>query len=201
MSNTMGSTGRAGRNPDFLLVGTDTFRGTGRDSTLMRATLYSKNEGSHEVSREGLQRTESAVSGSLLASRLAVARLVTARYVSTDAPTRLPGWQAPGLLQPDMFLQMHPPGFQAGSHQACYSQIRDPIAGCNLRLNGDRASVTTPASKQNMAFSKKLYTTKDVDVTIATLRATTKVSRYTNEKVGTAGTPTGLDTRIGSYKE
>lgn len=32
------------------------------------------------------------------------------------------------------------------------------------------------------------------------LRNTTKVNRYTNEKVGTAGTPTGMDSTLVAYQ-
>uniref|UniRef100_A0A7R9VH70 Uncharacterized protein n=1 Tax=Chlamydomonas euryale TaxID=1486919 RepID=A0A7R9VH70_9CHLO len=70
--------------------------------------------------------------------------------------------------------------------------VKDPIAGCTLNFLGDRAITAAPAQKQQMLHSRNLYLTKDIDVTIQTLRNTTKVSKYTNERVGTAGTPTGL---------
>jgi len=78
-------------------------------------------------------------------------------------------------------------------------KIRDPIAGCTLKYVGAQATVTAPVQKQQMQFSKQFYLTKDVDITIQTLRNTTKVNRYTNEKVGTAGTPTGLDKVLTAY--
>lgn len=148
----MNTTGR--RDPEFLLLGKDTFRGVGPDSTMLRTELYNKNEGHHTVKHDGLARTESAVSGNILVS----------------------------------------------AHQR-KDKIRDPIAGCSLRIHGDRATVTAPATKQQFAFSKKFYNTKDIDLTIQTLRNTTKFNRYTNEKVGTAGTPTGMDKRLTTYED
>lgn len=78
-------------------------------------------------------------------------------------------------------------------------KIRDPIAGATLKYTGDRAVVTTPVQKQQQHHSKQFWLTKDVDITIQTLRNTTKVSRYTNEKVCTAGTPTGMDKSLKSF--
>lgn len=78
------------------------------------------------------------------------------------------------------------------STASAQQKLRDPISGTNLRYAGGHAVVTTHAMKQELVCSRKFYVTKDVDITIQTLRNTTKVSRYTNEKVGTAGTPTGL---------
>lgn len=50
----------------------------------------------------------------------------------------------------------------------------------------------TPVHRQAQVHSRRFYLTKDVDITIATLRATTRVSEQTtNEKLGTAGTSTG----------
>lgn len=78
----------------------------------------------------------------------------------------------------------------------CRAGVRDPIAGCVLHLEGQRAIVTFPIQKQQLIRTRGFYLTKDIDNTIQTLRSTTKVNRYTNEKVGTAGTPTGLDNTL-----
>jgi len=59
------------------------------------------------------------------------------------------------------------------------------FAGTTLRFDGDHAAVTTPVLRQELKYTKKFYITKDVDITIQTLRNTTGVSRATNEKVGT----------------
>jgi hypothetical protein len=40
-------------------------------------------------------------------------------------------------------------------------------------------------------YSRKFFLTKDIDIAIATLRATKTVSDKTNEKIGTSGTATG----------
>lgn len=80
------------------------------------------------------------------------------------------------------------------------SGVRDPMSGTPLRYVGAQARVTTPMAKQQMLYSRSFYLTKDVDISIQTLRNTTKVSRYTNEKVGTAGSPTGLDQKLTAYK-
>jgi hypothetical protein len=40
-------------------------------------------------------------------------------------------------------------------------------------------------------YSRSFYLTKDVDIAIATLRATNTVGSTTNEKIGTAGAATG----------
>jgi hypothetical protein len=41
--------------------------------------------------------------------------------------------------------------------------------------------------------ARNFYLRNDADITIAMLRKTNTVTRYTNEKIGTAGQPTGLD--------
>ncbi|KAF5829687.1 hypothetical protein DUNSADRAFT_15662 [Dunaliella salina] len=70
--------------------------------------------------------------------------------------------------------------------------VRDPMTGTTLKFNGGHAAVTTPALRQELKHTKKFYITKDVDITIQMLRNTTGVSRATNEKIGTAGTSTGV---------
>ncbi|KAG1657221.1 hypothetical protein FOA52_011509 [Chlamydomonas sp. UWO 241] len=72
------------------------------------------------------------------------------------------------------------------------STVKDPISGSHLHFSGSTAEVRTPAQKQQFLHSRNLYLTKDIDVTIQILRNTTKVSKYTNERIGTAGTSTGL---------
>ncbi|MEW5309252.1 MAG: hypothetical protein WDW38_001151 [Sanguina aurantia] len=81
------------------------------------------------------------------------------------------------------------------------NNIRDPICGAVLHYDTTVATVTAPVRKQQMLHSRSFFLTKDVDLTIQTLRSTTKINRYTNEKVGTAGTPTGLDTSLIAYKK
>lgn len=81
------------------------------------------------------------------------------------------------------------------------NNIRDPICGAVLHYDNTIATVTAPVRKQQMLHSRKFFLTKDVDLTIQTLRSTTKINRFTNEKVGTAGTPTGLDTTLIAYKK
>ncbi|KAJ9519869.1 hypothetical protein QJQ45_014581 [Haematococcus lacustris] len=75
-------------------------------------------------------------------------------------------------------------------------RVRDPLTGATLSIKGGHAQVTTPVQKQQMRFSKQFYVTKDVDITVQTLRNTCKVSKYTNEKIGTAGTPTGMESSL-----
>eukprot|EP00882_Tetradesmus_deserticola_P028624 GHRQ01031892.1.p1 GENE.GHRQ01031892.1~~GHRQ01031892.1.p1 ORF type:complete len:108 (-),score=25.89 GHRQ01031892.1:354-677(-) len=41
--------------------------------------------------------------------------------------------------------------------------------------------------------ARNFYLRSDAGITIAMLRKTNKVTRFTNEKIGTAGQPTGLD--------
>lgn len=78
---------------------------------------------------------------------------------------------------------------------------RDPISGTVLKHENRGATVTAPAQTQQLLHSRKFHVQKDVDVTIQTLRNTTKISRYTNEKVGTSGTPTGVDRSLILYQE
>ncbi|GAX76703.1 hypothetical protein CEUSTIGMA_g4149.t1 [Chlamydomonas eustigma] len=75
-------------------------------------------------------------------------------------------------------------------------KIRDPITGTTLKYKGGTALIQAPLQKQQFQFSKTFYLTKDIDNTIQTLRNTTRVSRYTNEKIGTAGSTTGLDASL-----
>ncbi|GIL93141.1 hypothetical protein Vretimale_19365 [Volvox reticuliferus] len=80
------------------------------------------------------------------------------------------------------------------------SGVRDPISGTPMRYEGDAAIVRTPAAANQFMRTRKFYIDKDVDITIQTLRSTTKVNRNTNEKVGTAGTPTGMDPALLFYQ-
>ncbi|KXZ46264.1 hypothetical protein GPECTOR_45g134 [Gonium pectorale] len=77
--------------------------------------------------------------------------------------------------------------------------VRDPVAGTTMRYEGGSAVLQTPGDANALMRSRRFYIDKDVDITIQTLRATTKVSKYTNEKVGTAGTPTGMDPALLFY--
>uniref|UniRef100_A0A383VQJ0 Uncharacterized protein n=1 Tax=Tetradesmus obliquus TaxID=3088 RepID=A0A383VQJ0_TETOB len=71
--------------------------------------------------------------------------------------------------------------------------VCDPITGTPLRLSCGHAEIVTPVMRQEQVHARNFYLRSDADITIATLRKTNKVSRYTNEKIGTAGQPTGLD--------
>jgi hypothetical protein len=59
------------------------------------------------------------------------------------------------------------------------------ITGTTLKFHKGQATVTTPVARQELKHTKKFNITKDVDITIQTLRNTTGVSRATNEKVRT----------------
>ncbi|PNW70729.1 hypothetical protein CHLRE_17g732150v5 [Chlamydomonas reinhardtii] len=78
--------------------------------------------------------------------------------------------------------------------------VRDPVSGTPMRYHGEMAVLQTPGAGNQLQRHRKFYITKDVDITIQTLRNTTKVSKYTNEKVGTAGTPTGIDPALQFYQ-
>ena len=71
------------------------------------------------------------------------------------------------------------------------SYVKDPISGATLKIEGRTAKISLPMQKQPFVRSRTLYLRTDVENTINTLRNTTKISRNTNEKIGTAGTPTG----------
>lgn len=71
--------------------------------------------------------------------------------------------------------------------------VQDPITGTTLKLDQGHAQITTPVVKQGMVHSRKFRLSRDVDITIQQLRGTKHVNRNTNEKIGTAGTPTGMD--------
>ncbi len=53
--------------------------------------------------------------------------------------------------------------------------VRDPVAGCRLRREGDTAIPETIGAKMPFMRSRRFYISKDVDVIIQTLRETTKV--------------------------
>jgi len=71
--------------------------------------------------------------------------------------------------------------------------IKDPISGTTLHLSSNRADIVTPILKQQQVHAKNFYLSKDIDIQIALLRQTNAVNKHTNEKLGTAGYPTGLD--------
>jgi hypothetical protein len=55
-------------------------------------------------------------------------------------------------------------------------------------------STSLPHAAQLLqVHARNFYLRSDAAITLATLRKTNKVTRYTNEKTGTAGKPTGLD--------
>jgi len=87
------------------------------------------------------------------------------------------------------------------SRSTAHGHVKDPMTGTTLHRQGATAVVSTPVQKQQLRFSKKFYLTKDVDISLQTLRNTTTVTRYTNEKVGTAGTPTGMGSSLKAYQE
>lgn len=79
--------------------------------------------------------------------------------------------------------------------------VRDPVSGTVLRLSGSRAHVTAPVLRQRQVHARTFHITRDIDVAIALLREARGFGRATNEKLGTAGTPTGLAKELlsGSY--
>mmetsp|Transcript_21337 Transcript_21337/g.59167 ORF Transcript_21337/g.59167 Transcript_21337/m.59167 type:complete len:160 (+) Transcript_21337:1930-2409(+) len=79
------------------------------------------------------------------------------------------------------------------SNGSVHQAVKDPMTGTTLKFKGGHAAVTTPVLRQELKHTKKFYITKDVDITIQMLRNTTGVSRATNEKIGTAGTSTGVN--------
>ena len=74
--------------------------------------------------------------------------------------------------------------------------VKDPITGTVLSISSAHANVTAPLQKQPQVHSRKFYLQRDVEITIQQLRGTNKVNRHTNEKMGTSGTPTGLDASL-----
>ncbi|KAG2454380.1 hypothetical protein HYH02_001403 [Chlamydomonas schloesseri] len=81
-----------------------------------------------------------------------------------------------------------------------WGNVRDPVSGTPMRFHGEMAVLQTPGAGNQLMRHRNFYITKDVDITIQTLRSTTKVNKYTNEKVGTAGTPTGIDPSLMLYQ-
>eukprot|EP00877_Chromochloris_zofingiensis_P014920 jgi/Chrzof1/9682/Cz04g12010.t1 len=71
--------------------------------------------------------------------------------------------------------------------------VKDPITGTTLTTDSGFAQVTAPVMEQPLRFARSFYLRKDIDITIQQIRSTNKVNRHTNEKIGTAGSPTGLD--------
>ncbi|KAF6264525.1 hypothetical protein COO60DRAFT_1281807 [Scenedesmus sp. NREL 46B-D3] len=74
-----------------------------------------------------------------------------------------------------------------------HGTVRDPITGTLLRLSCGHAEIVMPVMRQQQVHARTFYLRRDYDITVAMLRKTNKVTRYTNEKIGTAGQPTGLD--------
>ncbi len=56
--------------------------------------------------------------------------------------------------------------------------VKDPISGTPMRYHGSSAVIQTPGQINQFARSRKFYMTKDVNVSIQTLRNTTKASAY-----------------------
>jgi hypothetical protein len=96
-----------------------------------------------------------------------------------------------GLLKVASPVSGHTLTVPDGSGPNHHAAIKDPIAGTVLRLDARQAQVVTPVLVQPQVHSRKFYLEKDVDIAIATLRATNSVSDKTNEKLGTSGTATG----------
>jgi hypothetical protein len=96
-----------------------------------------------------------------------------------------------GLLKVASPISGHTLTVPDGSGPNHHAAIKDPITGTVLRLAARQAQVVTPVIAQPQVYSRKFYLDKDVDIAIATLRATNSVSDKTNEKLGTSGTATG----------
>lgn len=96
-----------------------------------------------------------------------------------------------GLLKVASPISGHTLTVPDGSGPNHHAAIKDPITGTGLRLDARQAQVVTPVLVQPHGYSRKFYLEKDVDIAIATLRATNSVSDKTNEKLGTSGTATG----------
>ncbi|GMH33581.1 hypothetical protein BSKO_01415 [Bryopsis sp. KO-2023] len=71
--------------------------------------------------------------------------------------------------------------------------IKDPVTGTALEMQNGRAVVTTRDMNQDFLRSRKFRVQDDIDITIQQLRRTTYVNSRTNEKIGTSGSPTGMD--------
>lgn len=98
--------------------------------------------------------------------------------------------QHSGLLRVTSPVSGHLLTAPDGSGPHHHAAIRDPLTGTVLKLDGS-ARIVTPVMPQPQGYSRKFYLTKDVDIAIATIRATTKITDKTNEKVGTSGSATG----------
>jgi hypothetical protein len=77
--------------------------------------------------------------------------------------------------------------------------VKDPITGTVLSVIGAHAHITAPLQKQPQVHSRMFYLQRDVEVTIQQLRSTNKVNKFTNEKIGTSGTATGLDASLNAH--
>lgn len=60
--------------------------------------------------------------------------------------------------------------------------MRDPVSGTPMRYHGEMAVLQTPGAGNQLQRHRKFYITKDVDITIQTLRNTTKVGRTTGRR-------------------
>lgn len=76
------------------------------------------------------------------------------------------------------------------------NNMRDPVSGTTMLLQSGKMVVTAPNKKQNRIHSRGFFVETDVDVTIQELRATKNFTSKTNEKIGTAGTMTGMHRRL-----
>ncbi|CAG9460108.1 unnamed protein product [Pedinophyceae sp. YPF-701] len=77
--------------------------------------------------------------------------------------------------------------------------MRDPVSGAHLMVQAGKVVVVNPAEYQKFNRNREFYAFREPDVTMQTLRKTTKVTKCTNEKIGTAGTVTGAEEE--SYAE
>jgi hypothetical protein len=74
------------------------------------------------------------------------------------------------------------------------NSVRDPISGAVLALHGGAAAPAPPPPRvrQPQVHTRTFFLGSALDVAIQQLRSCPAVSRCTNEKVCTAGTPTGV---------
>jgi hypothetical protein len=72
--------------------------------------------------------------------------------------------------------------------------LRDPLSGAVLALRRGGAAPAPPrATRQLQVHSRSFWLVSNIDIAILRLRACPPVCRATNERVCTAGTPTGVD--------
>lgn len=165
------------------VLGVDTFRGPSAGSLGAggsRPLFFGKTMGEMELARSGLLKVASPISGATLTvpdgagphHHASIRDPLTGTVLALGRQAQV---VTPVLSQPQV------------------GRVGESCKRTVVLLLPSHRAVTHPSNCPAQVYSRRFFLTKDVDIAIATLRATNTVKGGSlNEKIGTSGSATGM---------